>query len=91
MTDVIGIARIMRPRSMSRELSGTIREILGTCQSVGCTVDGESPHDLIDKVQKTLWLRQHSAHRSGTVPTCVRVSSTIPLLHFYAFVPGSKA
>lgn len=52
MTDVIGIARIMRPRSMSRELSGTIREILGTCQSVGCTVDGEAPHDLIDKVQR---------------------------------------
>lgn len=52
MTDVIGIARIMRPRSMSRELSGTIREILGTCQSVGCTVDGEAPHDLIEKVQK---------------------------------------
>ena len=51
MQDVIGIARIMRPRSMSREMSGTVREILGTCQSVGCTVDGESPHDLIDKAR----------------------------------------
>ena len=23
---------------------------LGTCQSVGCTVDGSHPHDVIDKV-----------------------------------------
>jgi len=22
----------------------------GTCQSVGCTVDGSHPHDLIDKI-----------------------------------------
>ena len=49
LQDVIGIARIMRPRSMSRDMTGTVREILGTCQSCGCTVDGEAPHDLIDK------------------------------------------
>ncbi|XP_015518680.1 large ribosomal subunit protein uL11 [Neodiprion pinetum] len=50
MDEVISIARVMRPRSMSRELSGTIREILGTCQSVGCTVEGRPPHDLIDEI-----------------------------------------
>ncbi|KAG7205633.1 hypothetical protein KM043_007595 [Ampulex compressa] len=33
LDDIITIARSMRPRSMSRELSGTIKEILGTCQS----------------------------------------------------------
>ena len=41
MDDIIGAARIMRPRSMSKELSGVCKEILGTAQSVGCTVDGE--------------------------------------------------
>lgn len=35
---------------MARELSGTIREILGTAQSVGCTVDGRPPHDIIDDI-----------------------------------------
>ena len=40
----------MRPRSMSRHLSGTVKEILGTCQSVGCTVEGQLPHDIIDKI-----------------------------------------
>lgn len=47
---VIDIARIMRPRSMARHLSGTVKEILGTAQSVGCTVEGCHPHDVVDKI-----------------------------------------
>lgn len=35
---------------MARELQGTVKEILGTAQSVGCTVDGRPPHDLIDDI-----------------------------------------
>lgn len=50
MDQVTDIARIMRPRSMARHLSGTVKEILGTCQSVGCTVDGSHPHDKIDEI-----------------------------------------
>ena len=52
MDQVIDIARIMRPRSMSRYLSGTVKEILGTAQSVGCTVDGSHPHDKIDEIKE---------------------------------------
>ena len=48
--EIINIARIMRPRSQAKTLAGTVREILGTAQSVGCTVDGQPPHDVIDKV-----------------------------------------
>ena len=40
----------MRHRSLARELSGTIKEILGTAQSVGCNVDGRHPHDIIDDI-----------------------------------------
>ncbi|XP_012225445.1 large ribosomal subunit protein uL11 [Linepithema humile] len=49
--DIVIIARAMRSRSMSRTLSGTVKEILGTCQSVGCTVEGRPPHDLIDDIK----------------------------------------
>lgn len=49
--EVLTIARTMRPRSMAKALEGTVREILGTCQSVGCSVDGEAPHDIIDKIE----------------------------------------
>lgn len=36
----------MRFRSMARTLSGTVKEILGTAQSVGCTVNGEHPQEV---------------------------------------------
>jgi len=48
--DVLAVARTMRPRSMARELSGTVKEVLGTAQSVGCTIDGRAPHDVIDDI-----------------------------------------
>jgi large subunit ribosomal protein L12e len=50
LDEIIAIARTMRPRSMARTLVGTIKEVLGTCQSVGCTVEGSHPHDIIDKI-----------------------------------------
>lgn len=48
--DILAIARTLRPRSMARELSGTCKEILGTAQNIGCTIDGRPPHDLIDDI-----------------------------------------
>eukprot|EP00271_Cylindrocystis_brebissonii_P010785 TRINITY_DN27175_c0_g1_i1.p1 TRINITY_DN27175_c0_g1~~TRINITY_DN27175_c0_g1_i1.p1 ORF type:complete len:167 (-),score=52.38 TRINITY_DN27175_c0_g1_i1:633-1133(-) len=44
--DVVEIARIMRSKSIAKEFKGTVKEILGTCVSVGCTVDGKDPKDL---------------------------------------------
>ncbi|KAJ3220030.1 60S ribosomal protein L12 [Dinochytrium kinnereticum] len=50
LSDVFDIARKMRNKSMAKEFKGTVREILGTCFSVGCTVDGQSPQDVSEKV-----------------------------------------
>jgi len=50
LDDVINIARTMRSKSLAREFKGTVREILGTAYSVGCTVDGQSPQDISEKV-----------------------------------------
>jgi large subunit ribosomal protein L12e len=47
---VIAIARILRPNSMSKTLTGTVLSVLGTCFSIGCTVNSVSPFDL----QKTI-------------------------------------
>ncbi|KAJ0699406.1 putative ribosomal protein L11/L12 [Helianthus annuus] len=46
LEDVVEIARVMKIRSMAKELSGTVMEILGTCVLVWCTVDGKDPKDL---------------------------------------------
>ncbi|KAL6094352.1 hypothetical protein STEG23_011607 [Scotinomys teguina] len=48
--EIVNIAWQMRHWSLARELSGTIKEILGTAQSVGCNVDGRHPHDIIDDI-----------------------------------------
>ena len=45
--DVIAAAKTMRARSMARKMSGTVKEILGTAYSVGCTVDGKKPNEII--------------------------------------------
>ena len=52
LDDVVEIARVMRDRSCARQLKGTVKEILGTCKSVGCTVDHEDPVDIQNKVQQ---------------------------------------
>ncbi|XP_008697322.1 60S ribosomal protein L12-like [Ursus maritimus] len=46
--EIVNIAQQMCHRSLARELSGTIKEILGIVQSVSCNVDGWHPHDIID-------------------------------------------
>merc|ERR1711988_393109 len=50
LEEIYRIARIMRPRSLSKKFEGTVLEILGPAQSVGCTVEGEDPHDLIEQI-----------------------------------------
>ena len=40
------IAENMRPKSLAREMKGTVKEVLGSCVAVGITVDGKSPKDV---------------------------------------------
>ena len=47
---IYDIAKTMRPRSLARTMAGTVKEILGTAQSVGCRVEGKHPHDIIDEI-----------------------------------------
>ncbi|KAI9023280.1 60S ribosomal protein L12 [Hyaloraphidium curvatum] len=50
LNEIIEVARKMRSKSMAKEMRGTVREILGTAFSVGCTVEGQSPQDISEKV-----------------------------------------
>ncbi|ORX36234.1 ribosomal protein L11 [Kockovaella imperatae] len=51
LDEVYNIARKMAHKSFAKNLSGGVREILGTAQSVGCTVDGRPPHDIIEEIR----------------------------------------
>lgn len=52
LDEIIEIARVMRVRSCAKELTGTVKEILGTCVSVGCTVDHQEPRELQNKIDE---------------------------------------
>jgi large subunit ribosomal protein L12e len=51
LQDIIEIARTMRSKSMSKDLKGTVKEILGTAFSVGCQVEGRSPKEVSDDIE----------------------------------------
>ena len=51
LDEVITVAKKMRGRSMARKLEGTVMEMLGTARSLGCTVNGEPPADVYQKIK----------------------------------------
>lgn len=51
LDEIIEIARTMRFKSFSKDLKGTVKEILGTAFSVGCQVDGKSPKAVSDAIE----------------------------------------
>ncbi len=48
--DVIEIAKKMRAKSYAGSFAGTVKEVLGTCVSIGCTIDGEHPTKVQAKI-----------------------------------------
>ncbi|KAJ0985202.1 hypothetical protein J5N97_003558 [Dioscorea zingiberensis] len=91
LDDVIEIARVMKPRSMAKDLSGTVKEILGTCVSVGCTVDGKDPKDLQQEITEgdvevfcefgmEQWLRKLFALHSQRFPRFDLLGFWLPVI-----------
>lgn len=52
MDKVVKIAKLMQEegKSQSRSFAGSVKQILGTCLSVGCTIDGRSPKDVTREI-----------------------------------------
>lgn len=51
LDQIVEIARKTRVKSLARELKGTVLEVLGTCSSMGCNIEGCSARDMIAKVR----------------------------------------
>eukprot|EP00276_Gloeochaete_wittrockiana_P011271 CAMPEP_0184645954 /NCGR_PEP_ID=MMETSP0308-20130426/2584_1 /TAXON_ID=38269 /ORGANISM="Gloeochaete witrockiana, Strain SAG 46.84" /LENGTH=167 /DNA_ID=CAMNT_0027075517 /DNA_START=64 /DNA_END=567 /DNA_ORIENTATION=- len=49
--EIYDIAKVLRKRSLAREMTGTVKEVVGTCVSVGCTIDGQSPAEIIRQIE----------------------------------------
>ncbi|KAJ6857746.1 60S ribosomal protein L12 [Populus alba x Populus x berolinensis] len=90
LDDVIEIAKVMSVRSMAKDLSGTVKEILGTCVSVGCTVDGKDPKDLQQEITDVSE-RSHFMFLSNfMVSGCLRMFSTIGFYPSFSNLPVSN-
>ena len=55
MQEMLKIARDKKEGSMANSLQGCLLEVLGTCVSIGCTVDGQSPRDLQVAIDDGEW------------------------------------
>lgn len=45
----------MRKKSQAKEFKGTVKEMLGTAFSIGCTIDGSDPKDLQAAIDAGEW------------------------------------
>jgi large subunit ribosomal protein L11 len=50
MDQVIKIAKIKQTQMLSYTLKSAVKEVLGTCVSMGVTVDGKHPKDVISEI-----------------------------------------
>ena len=52
---IVDIAKQLEHKSMARTFAGTVKQILGTCNSIGITVDGHSGKDAQALLEKGHW------------------------------------
>jgi large subunit ribosomal protein L12e len=46
---------------MSKNLAGIVKEIQGSAHFVGCTVDGQDPHDIINGINDGKKVKQEAS------------------------------
>ena len=44
------MAKVIEEKSMAKTFQGTVKQVLGTCLSLGCTVDKQNPKQVIAKI-----------------------------------------
>lgn len=44
------VAKVIDEKSMAKNFAGTVKQVLGTCLSLGCTVDKQNPRQIIAKI-----------------------------------------
>ncbi|MDI9611214.1 MAG: 50S ribosomal protein L11 [Archaeoglobales archaeon] len=52
LEQLIKIAKVKKAGSLSYTLKGVVREALGTCVSMGITVDGKNPKDVLREIDE---------------------------------------
>lgn len=49
---VFRIARLKKDSLLAEDFKGTVKEVIGTCQSVGVTIEGKSPKEIMAEINE---------------------------------------
>jgi len=49
---VLRISRMKKGSLLAEDFKGTVKEVIGTCQSVGVTIDGKSPKEITEEINE---------------------------------------
>ncbi|MDW7990242.1 MAG: 50S ribosomal protein L11 [Archaeoglobaceae archaeon] len=52
LEQIIKIAKLKRDKSLSYSLKGVVKEVLGTCVSMGVKVDGKNSKDVLKEIEE---------------------------------------
>ena len=52
LDSVIRIARLKKDSLLAEDFKGAVKEVIGTCQSVGVTIDGKSPKEITAEINE---------------------------------------
>ena len=52
MEQVVRIANVKRPQLLATTLKGAAKEMLGTCVSMGVTVEGKDPREIQQEIDE---------------------------------------
>lgn len=52
MVQLMRIAKIKQPELLSKALKSAVKEVLGTCVSMGVTVEGKDPKDVLREIDE---------------------------------------
>ncbi len=52
---IVKIAKIRRSKSLAKSLKSAVKEVLGTCISMGVKVDGKHPKEVVEEVNKGVY------------------------------------
>ncbi len=64
------IAKVIEEKSMAKNFTGTVKQVLGTCLSIGCTVDKQNPKEVIAKLTRgeiKVWFWELFKHSTSSL------------------------
>ena len=74
---------------MAKSFAGTVKQVLGTCLSLGCTVDKQNPKQIIAKLNNgelKVWFDFYLKQYRNSLSLIIQITNDIILLLFILII-----